>query len=54
VQSKPTLLLAPGGPDEARSGASHILRRDAVLHGANRTRSGRLCKRGPDTFELLR
>jgi hypothetical protein len=25
-----------------------------VLHGVNRTRSGRLCKRGPDTFELLR
>ena len=54
VQPKTTLPLAPGGQDEARSGPSRILRRDAVLHGVNRTRSGRLCTRGPDTFELLR
>ena len=51
---EPALPLAAGGADEAGSRPGRVLGRDAVLHGANRTRSGDLCKRGPDTLQLLR
>ena len=54
MESEPPLPPAPGRPDEAGGRPSCVLRRDAVLHGVNRTRSGRLCKRGPDTLDLSR
>ncbi len=54
MKPEPPLPLAAGWPDEAGSGPGRVLRRNAVLHAANRTWSGRLCKRGPHTLQLRR
>jgi hypothetical protein len=53
MEPEPPLPIAAGRPDEGGSGPGCVLCRDAVLHGANRSRSVGLCKGGPDTIQLL-
>ena len=53
MEAKPALPLAAGRADEAGSRPRREPGRDAVLHGGNRTRSDDLCKRGPNTLQLL-
>jgi hypothetical protein len=53
MKPEPPLALPAGGTDETGGGPGYVPCRDAVLHGANRTRSACLCKREPDTFQLL-
>jgi hypothetical protein len=54
MKPEPPFPLPACGVDEAGSGPGRVPCRDAVLHGANRTRSAYLCKRAPDTLQLLR
>jgi hypothetical protein len=53
MKPKPPFPLPAGGTDEVGSGPGCVPCRNAVLHGANRTRSAYLCKREPDTLQLL-
>jgi hypothetical protein len=54
MKPEPPLTLSATGAGKAGSWPGHVPRRDAVLHGVNRTCSADLCKRAPDTVELLR
>jgi hypothetical protein len=54
MEAEASLPLSAGGTHETGGGPGHVLCGDAVLHVANRTRSGNLCKGGADTAQLLR
>lgn len=54
MKPEPPLTLSAAGAGKAGSRPGHVPRRDAVLHVVNRTRSADLCKRAPDTIQLLR
>jgi hypothetical protein len=54
METETSLPLATRRVHETGGGPGHVFGGNAVLHGANRTRSGNLCKGGPNTLCLLR
>ena len=54
MKAEPSLPFPACGAHETGGWPGHVLGGDAVLHVPNRTRSGSLCKRGPDALQLLR
>jgi len=54
MEAEPSFPFAARGAHETGGWPGQVLGGNAVLHVANRTRSGSLCKRGPDALQLLR